>query len=51
MLGNMKKKDQLTLLQAPEGRWRIDGKTRAAGRKGLEQARLALAEAAKRKAA
>src|SRR4051794_28533433 len=46
MLGTMKKKDQLTLLQAPRGRWRIDGQTRAVGRKGLEQARQALAEAA-----
>ena len=37
--------DQLALLQASEGRWRIDPKTREVGRRGLEQARRALAEA------
>ena len=51
MLGTMKKKDQLTLIEAPERRWRIDSETRAVGRKGLEQARRALADAARRKAA
>ncbi len=51
MLGTMKKKDQLTLLEPPHERWRLDSETRAVGRKGLEQARQALAEAAKRKAA
>jgi len=51
MLGSMKKKDQLQLLEPPEQRWRLDAETRAVGRKGVEQARQALAEAAKRKAA
>jgi len=40
-----KSKDQLALLQPSEGRWRIDPKTRELGRRGLEQARRALAEA------
>jgi hypothetical protein len=51
MLGSMKKKDQLQLLEPPEQRWRLDAETRAVGRKGVEQARRALAEAARRKAA
>jgi hypothetical protein len=51
MLGTMKKKDQLLLLEAPDDRWRLDPQTREVGRKGLEQARRALAEAARRKAA
>ena len=40
-----KSKDQLALLQPSEGRWRIDSETREVGRRGLEQARQALAEA------
>jgi hypothetical protein len=51
MLGIMKKKDQLKLLEPPDERWRLDPETRALGRRGLEQARQALAEAARRKAA
>jgi len=48
-----KSKDQLRLLEAPEGRLRIDNETREVGRRGLEQARqaLALARAANNKAA
>jgi hypothetical protein len=53
MLGTMKKKDQLLLLEPPDQRWRLDAETRELGRRGLEQARQALAEAraANRKAA
>ena len=51
MLGTMKKKDQLKLLEPPEQRWRLDPQTREVGRKGLAQARMALAEAARHKAA
>ena len=53
MLGTMKKKDQLQLIEPPEQRWRLDAQTRALGRKGIEEARRALAEAraANRKAA
>jgi len=40
-----KSKDQLALLQPSEGRWRLDSETRELGRRGLEQARQALAEA------
>jgi|GEM_PF-4857711 len=44
--GDMSKsKDQLALLQPSEGRWRIDPATRELGRRGLEEARRALAEA------
>jgi hypothetical protein len=52
MLGTMKKKDQLELLERTDP-WRIDERTREVGRRGLEQARRALAEArpARRKAA
>jgi hypothetical protein len=48
-----KTKDQLLLLEPPAGHWRIDSETRELGRRGLEQARRALAEAraANRKAA
>jgi hypothetical protein len=40
-----KTKDQLALLEPPDGRWRIDTETRELGRRGLEQARRALADA------
>ena len=40
-----KSKDQLVLLEGAEKRWRIDSETREVGRRGLEQARRALAEA------
>jgi len=49
MLGAME--DQLRLIEAPEAPWRIDERTREVGRRGLEQARKALAEALRRKAA
>jgi hypothetical protein len=46
MLGSMKNtKDQLLLLEPPDERWRLDAETRQLGRKGLEEARKALAEA------
>jgi hypothetical protein len=54
MLGNMNRtKDQLLLLEAPDERWRLDPETREVGRRGLERARQALADArsASRKAA
>jgi len=37
--------DQLLLLEPPAGRWRLDRETRELGRRGIEQARQALAEA------
>jgi hypothetical protein len=40
-----KSKDQLRLLEPSDGRWRIDQETREVGRRGLEQARSALAAA------
>jgi hypothetical protein len=40
-----KTKDQLLLLEPADGRWRLDRETREVGRRGLEQARQALAEA------
>jgi len=40
-----KAKDQLVLLEAAAERWRLDPETREVGRRGLEQAREALAEA------
>jgi hypothetical protein len=49
MLGAMK--EQLVLVEAPAERWRIDDHTRDVGRKGVEQARRALAEAIRRRAA
>jgi hypothetical protein len=49
MLGVMK--EQLVLVEPPAGRWRIDDHTRDVGRKGVEQARRALAEAIRRRAA
>ena len=49
MLGDMK--DQLRLLEPPDQRWRIDSQTREIGRKGLAEARRALAEAKRPKAA
>jgi hypothetical protein len=48
-----KSKDQMRLLEAPDQRWHLDSETREVGRRGLEQARqaLALARAANKKAA
>jgi len=40
-----KSKDQMLLLEPPNERWRLDPETRELGRRGLEQARRALAEA------
>jgi hypothetical protein len=46
MLGTMNRtKDQLLLLEPPDERWRLDPETREVGRRGLEQARRALADA------
>jgi hypothetical protein len=49
MLGAMT--EQLVLVESPAQRWRIDDHTRVVGRKGVEQARRALAEAIRRRAA
>jgi len=49
MLGGVK--EQLVLVETPRERWRIDDHTRDVGRKGVEQARQALAEAIRRRAA
>ena len=49
MLRSMK--NQLVLVEPPAERWRIDDHTRDVGRKGVEQARRALAEAIRRRAA
>lgn len=48
-----KSKDQMRLLEPPDQRWRLDSETREVGRRGIEQARqaLALARAANKKAA
>jgi len=40
-----KSKDQLLLLEPPNERWRLDPETRELGRRGLEKARQALADA------
>jgi len=40
-----KNKDQLPLLEPPHEHWRLDSETRELGRRGLEQARRALAQA------
>ncbi|MBV8236619.1 MAG: hypothetical protein JO085_11890 [Acidimicrobiia bacterium] len=40
-----KSTDQLRLLEPPDERWRLDSETRELGRRGLEQARRALADA------
>jgi hypothetical protein len=50
MLGAMKK-NQLLLLETPSEWAHIDEHTKEVGRRGLEQARQALAEAMKRRAA
>jgi hypothetical protein len=42
---------QLRLIDAAEHDWRLDQKTRESGKKGLAEARTALAEAARRVAA
>jgi hypothetical protein len=44
--------DQLTLIEGPsDADWRLDDRTRAMGRQGVELARRALADAARRPAA
>ena len=44
--------DQLTLITPPDhSDWRLDERTREVGRKGVEAARAALQEAARRTAA
>ena len=40
-----KSTDQLRLLEPPHQRWRLDPETREVGRRGLEEARKALASA------
>ena len=42
---------QLTLLEVPERSWKLDERTREIGRKGLAEARKALADAARKHAA
>lgn len=42
---------QLTLIEVPQRRWTLDERTREAGKKGIAEARKALAEAARRHAA
>ena len=42
---------QLTLLEVPERSWKLDERTREIGRKGLAEARKALAEATGKHAA
>jgi hypothetical protein len=42
---------QLTLIEAPEREWRLDERTRSVGRQGVEDARRALQEAARKTAA
>ena len=44
-------KNQLRLLEPSDPRWRLDEKTRELGRKGLADARRALAEARRQTAA
>ena len=43
--------EQLVLIEGPEPEWRLDERTREAGRRGVEQAREALREASRRRAA
>jgi len=42
---------QLTLIDGPEREWRLDDRTRSVGRRGIEEARRALQEAARKTAA
>jgi hypothetical protein len=42
---------QLTLIEVPATAWKLDERTREAGKKGIAEARKALAEAARRHAA
>jgi hypothetical protein len=42
---------QLTLIEVPDDMWKLDAHTREAGKKGVAEARKALAEATKRAAA
>ena len=44
-------KNQLHLLEPPDQRWRLDTTTREIGRKGLADARRALAQARPKRAA
>lgn len=42
---------QLTLIEVPQRRWTLDERTREAGKRGIAEARKALAEAARKHAA
>jgi hypothetical protein len=42
---------QLTLIEVPETVWKLDDRTRDVGRKGIAEARKALAEAQRKHAA
>jgi hypothetical protein len=42
---------QLVLIEEPESDWRLDERTRQLGRQGVAAARIALREAARRRAA
>jgi hypothetical protein len=42
---------QLTLIEVPKKAWTLDDRTREAGKKGLAEARKALADAQRRHAA
>ena len=42
---------QLTLIEVPETAWKLDDRTRDAGKKGIAEARKALAEALRKHAA
>ena len=42
---------QLTLIEVPKTAWRLDDRTREAGKKGIAEARKALAEATRKHAA
>ena len=42
---------QLTLIEVPKKAWKLDKQTREAGKKGIAEARKALAEAQRKRAA
>jgi hypothetical protein len=42
---------QLTLIEVPDEAWKLDDRTREVGRKGIAEARKALADAAHKHAA
>jgi len=52
MVGGMEDDStQLTLIETSEREWRLDEHTRTVGRRGIEEARRALQDAARRVAA